>query len=292
MNATTSPRFTSSTMRGNELSLAEPLPPTLAAHPEVAKRVEQHREVGAALVASRERLIDAVRHLESVKAAHEQKVEAAIIAGKSPPPPRSGTKAEQSVTEAERDVVRHEKALPKSSKLLRAYAAPYLEDAVASVAEEQERTLVSARELLAALDSTLARLQSLPDEAEWLEAAIAAKANGHDPEPYRDRGGDSLIAQLRATLRREFDECLDKREKLAAKVERLRAVELEAEAERRRHEEQARRDDANRRVVTEDGRVVERGGRPVRQTPFGLTETDDEVGDRGAAEFQSGKGAP
>jgi hypothetical protein len=257
MNDTT-PRFTRSTARGGELTLAEPLPPTLTKL--VERRAEQHRKVAARLVELQERVVETRRHLEQVKAEDVAKIEEAALSGKPMPKARSGGSAERRVEVAEEELASFESVVPRSADALLAAAWPRLGDAAERVADAQEKALARSRELLAAVDSSLAELQALADEESWLAYA----ANGaRRVEPYRARGGDRQVGQLRGALLSAFDEFEARRAAFETERDRLAAFEREQEAERQRHEEQARRDDAARRVVTEDGRVVSRGGVPV-----------------------------
>jgi hypothetical protein len=269
MNATRRLRFTRSTARGGELTLAEPLQPTLAELRELRERVAQHGRVVDSVADLKKKIVEASRKLEQAKAAHEAKVEAAILAGKDPPPPRMGGSEEKRVEDLEAELrsIEDTDRVGRSADNLLDYSARFFEKTDELVEKKRARALERSRELLAALDTSLAEFQALADEASWLGAATAALKNGQRVEPYRERGGDRQVGLLRAALRRDFDEFEARRAAFETERERIAAFEREQEAERQRHAEELRRDADARRVVTEDGRVVERGG--VRVGPRG-----------------------
>jgi hypothetical protein len=141
------------------------------------------------------------------------------------------------------------------------------------VAEEQERRLVRATELLAALDTALAEFQALADDAGWIESA---SNGGRAVEPYRAAGGDRSVGQLRGAIRFAFDDWNGKREQREAERRRLEAWEDEQRGEWERRAKAAAAQQAAARVVVSDGRIVEKGGRPVRQTGFGVQPLEED----------------
>jgi hypothetical protein len=286
MNTTASvPRFARETSRGGELGLAEPLPPTVTAVEEIADRVEQHRRVAARVSEQRRKIVEASRALEQAKIAHAEKVEEGALAGKSPPRAQGIASAEKRLETAEDELRGFVAVLPKAATNLLRSAWPYLGRARDLVAEEEERALERARELLSALDSALERLQMLADEGYWLDTADGSRRT---IEPFRARGGDKRVGQLRFALRQSFDEFMAKRAETNAELERIAAYEREHADEWRRQEEEARRRAEEERVVIEPGRgIVAKGGKPVKRGAFGVEPIEEQPG--AAGEFQGGE---
>ena len=243
----------------------------------VKSRARQHREVVAGLAKRESDVVEARRNLEAALAAYEAKVDAAIESGGPMPKPRMGGAEEAKVERAEEELKSFEPRVPKSARNLIVHALPFLDRASELVAEEQELTFERSKQLLAALDTALAEHQALADEAAWIESA----ANGaRHVEPFRARGGDRQVGQLRGAIRDAFAEFEATKAKYEAEAERVVAYEREHADEWQRQEAAAREQAARERIVVEDGRIVERGGQKVRRSTFGGVEPmEDEAED-------------
>jgi hypothetical protein len=272
-------RFRRTTSRGHDLPLAAPLPPTLATIDEVVPFIEEHARIVARLDELRTRVVEARLHLEKVEEGEIRKIERAAREGKPAPKARGGGAAERSLELAERELRAFaETVVPNSADKLLADALPYVEQAGGLVAQEQERALKRAEDALAQLDGALEGVQLLADEAFWIAQAQIRTSNGSAVEPFRSYGGDRRVAQLRAALRRAWDEFVCRREAEAAEEARIRAWEDANRDAWAAREEQARRQQEEGRVVIDhsSAQIVERGGRPVRRAPFGGVEEVEE----------------
>jgi hypothetical protein len=266
----TAPRFQRQTARGFEQQLTDPLPSTLAAL--VPDRAQQHGQVASKVAELRGRRVELARQLAEQEAADQQAAAEAAAAGRSPSRRQKAASIRKRLEETETELAGFEEGVAKSADGLLAAAAPFREQALEKATEAQTAAITRAAELLAAADAALDEAGSLVAERSWL-----ARLDGRTRiEPYRPVGGDASLGQLRATLREAFADWQQQHDRRQAEVEQRRAVAAEEEAARVRHEERYRREDAAKRVTTAGGVVVEQGGRPVRQTGFGLQPVEDE----------------
>jgi hypothetical protein len=269
----TPPRFQRTSLRGNELSLREPLAPVVASLPELEERVAHHGKVVAELDKRQRDVIEARRYLEETKAKHVAAVEEAALEGKEPPKARQGGAAEKRVERAEEELRSFEGVLERSADRLLVFAFPLLPRAHERVLEERERRLARATELKSALDTELAGFQALADDERWIEAA---SNGGRAVDPFSAAGGDPEIFRLRGTIAGAFDGFLARRDEREAEAERNRRWQEENRDEWERRAEAAAAAQAAQRVVVEDGVIVERGGKPVRKGAFGYEPVEEE----------------
>jgi hypothetical protein len=167
-----------------------------------------------------------------------------------------------------------EGVVPRSADNLLEAAAPHRKQAVEKATEAQTAAIARAAELLAAVDAALDEAQTATSERFWLGRLDGRRRS---IEPFRPGvGGDPSLSQLRATLSSAFAAWQEQHDRRQAEFDQRRAIEAEEEAARLRHEEQARREAAAQRIVTEGGTIIERGGRAVRQTGFGFQPVEEE----------------
>jgi hypothetical protein len=148
----TTPRFQKATLRGRELDLGYPLPPTLAGLAEVRERAEQHRKVAARLAELKSRQVELSRDLAASEQADREDAAAAAAAGREPKRRQRTVRIRGLLEQVERDVQSFSDAATRSADALLELAAPQAGAAIAKAAEERERAIERARELLAALD--------------------------------------------------------------------------------------------------------------------------------------------
>lgn len=270
----TTPRFQRTTQRDHRLDLAAPLPSTLAAL--VPDRSEQHEKVASKVGDLRGRRIELARQLAEQEAADQRAAADAAAAGRSPGRRQKAASIRKRLEETETKLAGFEEGVGKSADSLLAAAKPLAAQGVEKANERYEGALGRGKELLAAADAAFAEAETLKSERAWLLRLLDGRQR---IEPFRPGSGDPALRQLRAAVTAALADWQAEDERLRADFDRRRAVAAEQEAERLRHEERYRREDAARRVVTQGGVVVEQGGRPVRQTGFGLQPTDDEEED-------------
>jgi hypothetical protein len=234
----------------------------LATIPELAERVEQHRKVAARLRELQTKVIDLTRGVERAKQEHEKRVEEAVLAGKAPPRAQAVAGAEKKLEGAEDELRSFENALPRSADHLLAASLRHLRRTRERIDEEDQRSRGRLDELVAAVDSELARQNSLAAERLWVDSA---ENGGRRIEPYRELGGDTDVQQARGRLRDVFDELRWKRARKAEEVERWRRFEEEERAERERHLPELLEQDRARRVTYEGMKLTHRGGKPIAE---------------------------
>ena len=262
----TAPRFRKATGGGFGLDLSSSLPDALAEIPELRERVQQFERVVERQRELEARLAETTRHLADVEKKHEQAVEAALVAGKDPPQRRGGS-AEKAVETATENLRSFSATVPRAADLLLLSAWEYVPVAAERAAEEEANALDALRASLAAVDRQLTDLARWESERLWLTTL-----NGEqyvDPFTVRESGD---IRGLRTALTKAIAEFDERRAERAAEADRLRAYEEANREQWQAREAQARKDADAARVVTEDGRIVERGGQKVRRSAFGGVE--------------------
>jgi hypothetical protein len=269
---TTTPRFTRTTARGSELSLAEPLPSIVATLDEIAERVEQHQKVGARVRELQAKRVEAIRNLEVARAADERTRADAAAKNKPLPRARKAAGVGKTIEGIDDELSAFENALLQSADNLLAASMSHLRTALANGVEELKREVQRTNELRAALDRSLHRQQTLAGEIAWVESV---NGGGGRVEPYRELAFDQEAGHVRARLREVFDELDWKRAKRAEEAERIRQWEAENAQSWAAQEENARKQAEESRVVYEGMKVVERGGRPVGPAS-GFQDGEDE----------------
>jgi hypothetical protein len=170
--------------------------------------------------------------------------------------------AEKKLEGAEDELRSFVNVLPRAANHLLAVSLRHLGRTRERIDEEDQRSRGRLDELVAAVDSELARQNSLAAERLWVDSA---ENGGRRIEPYRELGGDSDVQQARGRLREVFDELAAKRQRKAEEAERWRRFEEEERAERERHLPELLEQDRARRVTYEGMKLTHRGGKPIAE---------------------------
>jgi septal ring factor EnvC (AmiA/AmiB activator) len=270
MSIPTRPRFERVSARGRSHDLESPLPPVVAQLPSLRERAKGHERLAATLSDLRAKVVELGRALVEAEDADEREATQAAIEGRRRAKAMKSSAVRKKLEDAEDERLSFERALLKSADDLLAIAAPHFVAAADLAATERERAFERAGQHLEALDQALAEAARLEGELGWL-----LSANGQARlVPYREHL-DPRVFQLRGLLRGALEQFLARRAEEEAERERLAAYEREHEDEWRRQAEAAEAQQAAQRIVVEDGRIVERGGRPVGPQGFQLPEEEE-----------------
>jgi hypothetical protein len=266
--STTAPRFAKKAPRGFAYEFNDPIAPSLAAL--LPERSEQHRRVARRLAELQARRVELARQLAEQEEADRQAAARAALERKSAGRRQKAASLRRKLEDADGEAEGFEAALARSADNLLEAAAPLAARAAEKANKAHAAALARARELLAALDTTLEEAANLTGEQLWI-----ARLDGPGRiEPFRPIAADAGIGRLRRALADAFAEWQLKAEEHRAEAERVAAWEREHEAEWARKEEQARRDDAESRVIYEGMKLVSKGGRSVGPGGFQAPEEE------------------
>jgi hypothetical protein len=266
----TAPRFRKESGRGFGLDLSAPLPSALSELPELRERVAQYARVVGRRRELEDHVAETTRHLDDVRRKDAEAIERALVAGKDAPKPRQGGSAEKRVEAAMDELRSFSATVPRSADLLLLSASEYVPVAAERATEEAGKALDALRDLLSAADRQLTQVARWESELVWLAAL--------DGEPYVDPftvRESQDIRRLRVALTQALAEFDEKRAKREAEAERFRAYEEANREQWAAREAHARKEADATRVVVEDGRIVEKGGKPVRRGAFGVEPIED-----------------
>ncbi len=257
-------RFQQVGPRGRELGLGAPLPPIFGeiGASDVAERITQHAALAGRVRDLRLKVTNLAAGVEHAKTEHEQKAQAAALAGKPIPRAQGVASAEKKLEVAQDDLRGFEGALLKSADNLLAFAWDHRDHAAGLAREREQEKVARAGEFVAAARSALIEAESLAAQRVWLEQASASAR----VVPFRERSAGDLV-QLAGELGRAFEEGIERRAARLAELQRVRAEEEAERPKREAAEEKAKREYDAGRVRYEGLRRTHIGGRPV--TPSG-----------------------
>ncbi len=247
MTTTDAPiRFGRATARGHRHKLDHPLPPTLAAMPELREPGADHARLAERVARARDAATVAARELVEAERGDEQRRVDAALAGRTPPSARKTIAARAKVEETAAEVKTLDAALALSADQLLAVALAQVPQAVEQAREEQASALARAMDLFAAADRELEHAQELAGELGWL---VARRAGERNVAPFRASVADPQLGQVRGRVRAELHGLVERRDAAERERERVAAWGLEHEAEWARREAEARERAERSRVV-------------------------------------------